>query len=123
MYLSQSIVDFDGTPWEMAGVLPTAAVMGKRLTLGYRRAIAQQDTFLHRQGETLWGHEFHRSSLTNLSKNPLYRLQPYTPQSPSFPEGWQLPNLHASYLHIHWGARPVVAARFVAACSGSRWIS
>ncbi len=123
MYLTQSIVDFDGTPWEMAGVLPTAAVMGKRLTLGYRRAIAQQDTFLYRQGETLWGHEFHRSSLTNLSKNPLYCLQSYTPQSPSFPEGWQLPNLHASYLHIHWGARPVVAARFVAACSGSRWIS
>ncbi|MFQ3635750.1 MAG: cobyrinate a,c-diamide synthase, partial [Cyanobacteriota bacterium] len=42
MYLSQHIVDFDGNPWEMAGVLPTAAVMGKRLTLGYRRAIAQQ---------------------------------------------------------------------------------
>lgn len=122
MYLSQSIVDFAGNSWKMAGILPTAAVMGKRLTLGYRRAIAQQDTFLYRQGETFWGHEFHRSSLTNLSKNPLYHLQPYNPQSPIFSEGWQLPNLQASYLHVHWGARPVVAARFVAACSSRQMI-
>lgn len=116
MYLSQNIVDFDGNAWEMAGVLPTEAVMGKRLTLGYRRAIAQQDTFLHRQGETLWGHEFHRSHLTRSSETPLYHLQPYDPQSPAIPEGWQSPTLHASYLHVHWGARPEIAARFVAAC-------
>ncbi|MBF2086094.1 cobyrinate a,c-diamide synthase [Thermoleptolyngbya sp. C42_A2020_037] len=116
MYLSQSIVDFDGNAWETAGVLPTAAVMGKQLTLGYRRAIAQQNTFLYRQGETLWGHEFHRSHLTHSSENPLYHLQPYAPQSPAIPEGWQSPTLHASYLHVHWGAQPEVAARFVAAC-------
>ncbi|BAU41558.1 cobyrinate a,c-diamide synthase [Leptolyngbya sp. O-77] len=116
MYLSQSIVDFDGNAWETAGVLPTAAVMGKQLTLGYRRAIAQQNTFLYRQGETLWGHEFHRSHLTHSSENPLYHLRPYAPQSPAVLEGWQSPTLHASYLHVHWGARPEVAARFVAAC-------
>lgn len=120
MYLSQSIVDFDGNSWEMAGVLPTATVMGKRLTLGYRRAIAQQDTFLYRKGETFWGHEFHRSHPTHLSENPLYHLRPYDPHTSTFPEGWLLSNLHASYLHIHWGAQPAMAARFVAACSSSQ---
>lgn len=40
MYLSQAIVDFDGQRWPMVGALPTAAQMGSRLTLGYRRAIA-----------------------------------------------------------------------------------
>lgn len=116
MYLTESIMDFDGNTWEMAGVLPTTAVMGTRLTLGYRRAIAQTDTFLYRQGETLWGHEFHRSHLTNLPKSPLYHLRPFDPHSPAFPEGWHLANLHASYLHTHWGARPEIAARFMATC-------
>ncbi|GAB4459079.1 MAG: cobyrinate a,c-diamide synthase [Elainellaceae cyanobacterium] len=118
MYLSRGIVDFDGNTWEMAGVLPTTAVMGKRLTLGYRRAIAQQDTFLYRQGETLWGHEFHRSHLTDLPENPLYHLRPYDPTSHHFSEGWHASNFHASYLHSHWGASPEIAARFVAACGG-----
>ncbi|GAB4138727.1 MAG: hypothetical protein Fur0046_13400 [Cyanobacteria bacterium J069] len=65
------------------------------------RAIAQQDTFLYVQGETLWGHEVHRSHLTDLPDSPLYHLRPYDPQSPYVLEGWHLPNLHASYLHLH----------------------
>ncbi|MGB3652105.1 MAG: cobyrinate a,c-diamide synthase, partial [Rivularia sp. (in: cyanobacteria)] len=43
MYCAEQIVDMAGKSWEMVGILPTTAVMDKRLTLGYRRAIALQD--------------------------------------------------------------------------------
>ena len=31
-------------------------------------------------------------------------------------EGWQLPHLHASYVHLHWGATPEIPARFLDRC-------
>ena len=46
----------------MVGILPTTAVMDKKLTLGYRRAVALQDNLLVNAGTTIYGHEFHRSN-------------------------------------------------------------
>lgn len=31
-------------------------------------------------------------------------------------EGWRLHQLHASYVHLHWGTTPEIAARFVQQC-------
>lgn len=117
MYLAQQVVDFEGKTWEMAGVLPTIAQMGKRLTLGYRRAIALQESPLLAVGTQVWGHEFHRSSLTSLSAAPLYRMQGYDPQSPPLKEGWQMHQVHASYVHLHWGDKPEIPARWIQHCS------
>ncbi|QYO64904.1 hypothetical protein [Leptolyngbya sp. 7M] len=117
MYLAESLTDFEGRNWQMVGVLPTTAVMGKRLTLGYRRAVAQQNSPLIPMGTTVWGHEFHRSSLTLLPQQSLYQIQGYDPASALGQEGWCQNQLHASYVHLHWGGRPEIPARFLAHCA------
>ncbi|WNZ24230.1 cobyrinate a,c-diamide synthase [Leptolyngbya sp. NK1-12] len=117
MYLAESLIDFEGQNWKMVGVLPTTAVMGKRLTLGYRRALAQQDSPLMPIGTTVWGHEFHRSSLTLLPQPALYQIQGYDPASAVSQEGWCQYQLHASYVHLHWGGRPEIPARFLDYCA------
>lgn len=116
MYLSQGITDFEGQTWEMVGILPTIAKMGARLTLGYRRAIALQNSPLLPVGATVWGHEFHRSSLMLHPPAPLYQTQGYDAHTPLATEGWQVNQLHASYVHLHWGGRSEVPARFLQAC-------
>lgn len=136
MYLCKSITNFDGQAFPMVGVLPTTAVMGQRLTLGYRRAIARQESLMLPNSAIVWGHEFHRSYLEVEPKTPLFdvqnqaeeRLQPLAHalkgqpflasgdnalSKPPIQEGWCRPNLHASYLHLHWGANPERPTRFL----------
>ncbi len=121
MYLSQSIQDFQGETWEMVGVLPTQAVMGSRLTLGYRHATALENGLVVEQGQQVWGHEFHRSTLTQSPLQALWHTDSLGNISTT--EGWALPNLHASYLHLHWGNTPEIPHQFLqksAAYSSSR---
>jgi cobyrinic acid a,c-diamide synthase len=119
MYLCRQIVDFEERAWQMVGILPTVARMGQRLTLGYRQAIALQDSPLLPAGATVWGHEFHRSTLQGSSQTPLYQLQGYDQQGLPRTEGWRSQQVHASYIHLHWGARPEIPNRFIEHCS--RW--
>ncbi len=116
MYLTESLIDFAGKAWQMIGVLPTTSQMGQRLTLGYRRAIAQQDSPLMPAGTIVWGHEFHRSTLVTPPATPFYHLQGYDGPIPGQREGWQQHALQASYVHLHWGACPELPARFIANC-------
>ena len=117
MYLCQSLIDFDGLSWPMVGVINANAVMGKRLTLGYRRATAIVDSPLLTAGTTVWGHEFHRSTVDIQSSSPLFTACSLSAQSEPFAEGWHQPgNLHAGYIHLHWGSRPEIPARFLQFC-------
>jgi len=115
MYLCEQITDFDNQSWSMVGVLPTTTVMGKRLTLGYRQATALQESPLLPVGEMVWGHEFHRSQLTAMPEKPLFEIRGYQQTQATF-EGWQLHQLHASYVHLHWGGCPQIPARFLQRC-------
>lgn len=58
LYLARSL---DGLP--MCGVLDAEARMSKRLTLGYREAVAVSDSVLAAPGTRVRGHEFHRTVL------------------------------------------------------------
>jgi len=116
MYLCEEIIDFSGKIWPMLGILPTTAIMGAKLTLGYRRAIALQPEGLIPQDQKIWGHEFHRSFLTKPSPHPLFQTQGYLPQDPIEQEGWTKQNLHASYLHLHFGNHPQLVQNFLQAC-------
>ncbi len=122
MYLSQAITDFDGRQFPMVGTLPTTAIMGNRLTLGYRSAIAQAATPIVQPGQFLRGHEFHRSTLAIAPSKPLFQLHRSTqingapPTGEPLWEGWHQPNLHASYLHLHWGATPELPLRWLQQC-------
>ncbi|WP_449420675.1 cobyrinate a,c-diamide synthase [Phormidium nigroviride] len=119
MYLCNSIVDFDGNSWPMAGVLPTSAVMGKRLTLGYHEAVALQESPLLSKGMKVCGHEFHRSSLTIEPSTPLYQMWRYGKfgETAAVAEGWQVYQVHASYLHLHWGGNIDIPKRFLSHCA------
>ncbi|MGI2907130.1 cobyrinate a,c-diamide synthase [Tolypothrix sp. VBCCA 56010] len=117
MYLCEEIVDFEGKSWSMVGVLPTKSVMGGRLTLGYRRAVALQDNLLVDAGTTVYGHEFHRSRLIPEPNLPLFQTYRCDSEEVTGDEGWSLlSNLHASYIHMHWGACPEIPQRFLAQC-------
>ncbi len=116
MYLSQQIVDFDGQSWSMVGAIPTTAAMGSRLTLGYRHATALQDSPLLSAGSVVWGHEFHRSHLFKIPTNPLFQTRGYESRSPATLEGWRSHHIHASYIHLHFGGRLEIPARFLQHC-------
>ena len=116
MYLCEQIVDFSEQVYPMVGIFPTTAKMGNRLTLGYRQATVLQNTPLVEVGDRLWGHEFHRSALTQESPQPLFNLQGYNSQIALKSEGWQRYQVHASYTHLHFGARPELLMRFLGHC-------
>ncbi|MEH2126458.1 cobyrinate a,c-diamide synthase [Nostoc sp.] len=117
MYLCEQIIDFEGKSWSMAGVLPTSAVMGGRLTLGYRRAVALQDNLLVKANTTVYGHEFHRSHLTLTPTQPLFETSRYDCEENMGCEGWGLPaNVHASYVHLHWGESREIPQQFLKEC-------
>ncbi|NER96856.1 MAG: cobyrinate a,c-diamide synthase [Symploca sp. SIO1B1] len=115
MYLCEQIIDFEHQSWSMVGVLPTTTVMGKRLTLGYRQATALQASPLLSAGATVWGHEFHRSQLTVMPEKPLFEIRGYRQSQGNF-EGWRLHQLHASYVHLHWGGCLEIPIRFLQHC-------
>jgi cobyrinic acid a,c-diamide synthase len=123
MYLCQAIIDFNKNSWEMVGILPAAAAMGKKLTLGYRQAIAVKNSVLLKEGDKVFGHEFHRSELIanrrDACSTPLlkmWRAEEETKDSLARLEGWEIYRVHASYLHLHWGGRVEIPQRFLEQC-------
>ena len=111
LYLAREL---DGQP--MCGVLPAAGRMSSRLRLGYRDAVALNDSALFEAGERVTGHEFHRTMLEPAAGDtPAWR---WVEQGrPAAPEGYVSGGLHASYLHTHPAGYPGAVARFVAECA------
>jgi cobyrinic acid a,c-diamide synthase len=116
MYLCDRIVDFEDRSYPMVGIFATTAVMGKRLTLGYRQITALQDSLLFNKGDRIWGHEFHRSTLTDLPVHPLYTLEGYQSKSIFAPEGWQQDRVQAAYTHLHFGGNLSLVERWLDRC-------
>jgi cobyrinic acid a,c-diamide synthase len=117
MYLCDRIIDFEQNAYPMTGIFPTAAVMGKRLTLGYRQATALQDSCLVEKGDRFWGHEFHRSTLEQAPEQPLVALEGYRSRQQFAPEGWQRYQVHAAYTHLHFGVQTRLVERFLDRCA------
>ncbi len=116
MYLGRSLRDPEGREHQMVGLAPFAAAMGApKVTVGYREVRARQDGPLLRAGERLPGHEFHWSTLHDLpsAADAAYDVL----DQPGRVEGYQRGGLLASYIHLHLGSRPGLAARFVTACA------
>ncbi|MFD9644667.1 cobyrinate a,c-diamide synthase [Streptomyces sp. NPDC059082] len=109
LYLARSL---DGTP--MCGVLDADARMSERLTLGYRDAVAVNDSVLAPAGARLRGHEFHRTVIEpGAGLLAAWGLR----QPERRVEGFVRGGVHASYVHTHWAGSPEVAARFVEHCA------
>lgn len=107
LWLARSL---DG--WAMAAVVPADAVMTGRLSLGYRRAVALVDCPVAAAGAALRGHEYHYST-TDPPGDGLHLAGRFG----QGPAGFASPRLLASYLHLHFGADPAPAQRFVATCA------
>ena len=116
MYLCDRIVDFNDRSYSMVGIFPTTAVMGKQLILGYRQLTVLNNTLICDRGDRIWGHEFHRSTLTNSPIQPIFELQGYESNLIFSPEGWQRYQVQAAYTHLHFGANPNLSRKFIDRC-------
>jgi cobyrinic acid a,c-diamide synthase len=113
MYAARRIEDREGRGHEMAGLWPAAvSLQRRRLTVGYRTVRACVPSFL--AGGDLPAHEFHYSQLEpdSASQQPAWLVL----DEQSRPEGYATGRLVASYIHLHLGSRPGLAASLVAAC-------
>ncbi len=117
MYLTSHLDDQQGRRWPMVGLLPGHSAMTDRVILGYRTVQVVHDGPLLSAGATIRGHEFHYSRWERQPEHlpPAYEVLPRGSEA-AYPEGVQLGNLMASYIHLHWLARPEMAERFVAVC-------
>lgn len=115
--LTYLVDDLDGRP--MCGALSGAARFTERLTLGYRQAIAITDSPLHRAGERVTGHEFHRTAVT-FSHRYEAAWHFGGGATGTVADGAVHGGVHAGYLHTHPAAHPDAIARFVASAARSK---
>lgn len=118
MYLSQSIADFQGRQYDMAGLLPGCCRMqGKLQRLGYTVAENLKATPLADRGQVTRGHLFHWSRLEEPEADKAaYRIIEPREQLEGFVLGPR-DNLLASYLHVHFGSDSGMAKHFIDRCA------
>ncbi|VEP13198.1 Cobyrinate a,c-diamide synthase [Hyella patelloides LEGE 07179] len=120
MYLCDRLIDLESKIWDMVGFIPTTATMTSRLTLGYRQAFPLNSSSLIPTSSNsptfIWGHEFHRSELTTIPSQPLWQIKGCNSQSKMAIEGWQIKNVHASYVHLHFGKTKFLLKRWLDGC-------
>lgn len=115
MYLGCQVTDFEGETFPLAGLIPIAAEMTRKLQgMGYRKGVIQKNNFLGSAGSVVHGHEFHYSRMNFLSS-----------ENSSFPafellkgdkvvrlDGYARDNIVASYLHINFAGHPELLRRW-----------
>ena len=125
MYLCDRLIDLNCKIWNMVGSIPTTAKMTSRLTLGYRQALPINSSSLipvlqsrenHQSSRLFWGHEFHRSELTDVSARPLWQIKSWHSQAQKVIEGWRVNQIHASYLHLHFGETKFLLKSWLNSC-------
>lgn len=122
MYLTQSITDLQNQTHPMVGLVPGTVQMEQRLArMGYRLVETPTGNFLLPPGITTRGHEFHWSSwsVDNHQRNvpPAWQIRPRQEGLETRPDGYADGNLIASYVHLHFAHKPILAENFVKACA------
>ena len=124
MYLCDRLIDLNQKSWSMVGAIPATTTMMSRLTLGYRQAIPMSSTVLFNLEQhnhpVIWGHEFHRSQITPNSEQPICKMRGASPHSKILYDGWQIKQIHASYLHLHFGEYKFLLKNFLQHCQKYR---
>lgn len=114
LYLGQSLATLDGESVAMAGVLPLAFEMTRKLVqFGYVEVEFIEDCLLGPRGSTVRGHSFHYSRvLHDGTLSTAYHVR-YSLSGQSEQEGFQYKNVLASYIHLHFRAAPLLATSFL----------
>jgi len=120
IYLTSGVAEngeAEGALKEFVGVFPVATTMLKqRKALGYREIRLRNDSILGKKGVIARGHEFHYSQVEELPDGIERLYQVNKGQSDLGTEGYRYKNCLASYIHLHFGSNPGMAAAFVASC-------
>jgi cobyrinic acid a,c-diamide synthase len=99
------------------GIFPiTTKMLPRRKALGYREVALTAVSILGPAGTVARGHEFHYSEMGAMPAGieRLYRVS--RNGTDLEPEGYRHRNCLASYIHLHFGSSPGMAAAFVASC-------
>ncbi len=102
---------------EFVGVFPvTTRMLPRRKALGYREIETVADSIIGPAGTVARGHEFHYSEMEEIPAvvERLYRVR--KSGTDLEPEGYLYRNCLASYIHLHFGSCPGMAAAFVESC-------
>ena len=103
--------EYDGRP--MCGVLDIAGRTGEYLIVGYRDATVRSVSPHLPVGSSAVGHKQHRGLVSPRSGERAAWVWPG-----GQPEGFVSGGVHASYLCLHWAAKPEIAGRLVSAALG-----
>jgi cobyrinic acid a,c-diamide synthase len=103
--------EYDGRP--MCGVLDVTGRTGEYLVVGYREATVRSVSPHLAVGTGLVGHKAHRGLVS-----PRSGERPAWSWPGGQPEGFATGGIHASYLCLHWAAKPEIAHKLVSAAAG-----
>lgn len=114
IYLSRQLITSDKTSHQMAGILPFAVETTPRLVqFGYVTVEFTRDCLLGARGTEVRGHSFHYSHIVSGDGTQTsYRVQ-YSLSGKEEVEGYNVGNILASYIHLHFRANPSVAQHFI----------
>ena len=114
LYLCREL-HHDGVAWPMAGIVPAAAELSPRPTLGYREVVALRPNPVAAEGDRLRGHEFHYATLRSAPEPPAW-------ESPEgHREGFTDGRVLASFVHLYLLSTPWAAERLLAVARGCAW--
>jgi cobyrinic acid a,c-diamide synthase len=116
LYLSQQLTTAHGSVYPMLGILPLKMEMTSKLVdFGYVTVTFTQDCLLGPRGTIIRGHSFHYSRICSDCEVATSYQVGFSLSGKQQWEGFTHGNVLASYVHLHFGANPVVARHFVGA--------
>jgi len=116
IYLGKSLTTLARHNYTMTGLLPMEFEMTPRLVhFGYVEVEFVEDCLLGEKGTKVRGHSFHCSRVrADGAISTAYHLK-YSLSGREEPEGYQLKNVLASYVHLHFRANPILARSLITA--------
>ncbi|MHB8121212.1 MAG: cobyrinate a,c-diamide synthase [Desulfuromonadaceae bacterium] len=102
---------------DFAGIFPVRCrMLPRRKALGYRQAELTESVIIGAKTSTVRGHEFHYSEISPMPEGVGRCYQVSRKGEVLGAEGFRTRNCLGSYIHLHFGSNPDIAATFVAAC-------
>ena len=130
IYLSQGIQTKSGQRYPLAGILPFWTQMAGKRTLGYTQVEVTTPNCIFPGGQIARGHRFHYSEIISATIDTESTSKPKPDlcyQTSGWgragnPEGYQIRQTLASYVHLHFASNSAFALAFVQGCREQRRI-